>query len=449
MKRSRKGGTPSATSGLQVGQIYQAEITRFDHMGAGIAHIEGKTVFIERALPNETVTFRCTQNKKHYARGVVETVLQPSAQRQAPLCPYFGQCGGCQLQHLDDAAQLQYKRDTVVNLLQRYADLAQPPTPQLCAGEAWGYRRRARLSVKVTRTAILLGFKAAHSHRLVEIAHCAVLEPALSTLLTPLKALLTTLQDVQQLETIDLIAAAQDAIVLLHVQHALCDASVQQCVQWAQQQGCRIALCQSGHPAEFLSVDTTAPQLTLHMPSGQNVALSFALGDFIQNNAAMNQRMLEVALDLLDLQPDERAMDLFCGMGNFSIPMALTGAEVIAVEGSQALLQQASDNAQRNNCYTLSFHCADLFADAQAQWDWWQPVDKLLLDPPRDGAKGICQHIKELKPTRIVYVSCDPASLARDTALLAEQGYHMTQLVLVDMFPQTYHIESIALFESA
>lgn len=440
---------PLTPQALKVGQVYQTEILRLDHQGAGIAQLNGKTVFIEQALPSETVRFKCTLDKKRFARGELLEILTPSPERSVPLCEFYQECGGCQLQHMPIDMQRDIKQRSVQDLLQKVAKIAPPELVTCLAGEPWAYRRRARLSVKMTGARLELGFKQRSSHQLVSITHCPVLEKTLSNLIAPLHQLLKRLSDAARIEAVDLIMADTGPIVLLQLQKTLSQPSRALCRDWAAQYACRFAWQLAKQEPMYIDEQVASPYISVTVPTGPNassIKMPFALGDFIQNNRQMNQMMVDKALDLLEIKQDNVALDLFCGMGNFSLPMALFGAKVTAVEGNASLIDKAKQNLSENHCYTVDFAFANLFDEVCKQAPWWHAYDKVLLDPPRDGAKWLCEQMRQLNPERIVYVSCDPASLARDAAILVEQGYRLTQLVVVDMFPQTYHIESIALF---
>ncbi len=431
-------------------------VTQLDHLGAGIAQHQGKVVFVPGALPGETVTAQLTEQKKRYAKAKLIKIDTPSAQRLTPECEFYGQCGGCDLQHMSLEGQREHKQRALAELMgktvkvENSIDIA----PALM-GNPWGYRRRARLATYFDKQskALSLGFRAANSNKVVNISHCKVLSPALSALIAPLSAQLNLLSNKKALGHVELTAADNHHFVVIRVVSALKQTDLDLLAEFATQHqvivllqdengDCRDVKAQVGSADNLNSLEQ--PQYLLN----EGIKLDFAPGNFIQVNGEMNQAMVSQAIDWLELTPKDRVLDLFCGMGNFSLAMAKTGAHVIGVEGVPAMVEQAKANAELNGLNNVDFYHADLSAD-MVDAPWMDAVDKLLLDPARAGAYEILHLLETMQPKLVVYVSCNPASLSRDACVLYEQGYKLQRVGLIDMFPQTHHIEAIALFSKA
>ncbi|MGO3057651.1 MAG: 23S rRNA (uracil(1939)-C(5))-methyltransferase RlmD [Halomonas sp.] len=423
-------------------------IERLAHDGRGVAHnAAGKAVFVDRTLPGERVEVAVHVNRKRFDEAHVKALLSRSAQRVEPPCGYFGQCGGCQLQHMDIETQRVHKQDVLRELFARQGITLD--TPRLLHGSTEHYRRRARLGVKVDgQNNVLLGFRAAHSHRLIDINQCYVLVEPLQALLPPLRTFLTTLEAPRQVGHIELLATASECVLLVRQlkQHA---GDTERWQQFAEQQGIALGAWVGRESAElhWYSAEPVLEE-TLRIQGQPPLPLTFLPGDFLQVNAEVNQLMVAEVVAWLAPSPGQRIVDLFAGMGNFSLPLAMGGAQVHAVEGSPSMVARIKTNAARNQL-DVSAQQADLSDDAaingllKVQGN----LDALVLDPPRNGAESICQALRRYPVPRVAYVSCDPATLARDAAHLLHAGYRIKQVAVADMFLHTAHMETLMLFE--
>jgi len=428
--------------------MLETDITDLTHDGRGVAHISGKAVFVSGALAGERVRLRFTGKHRHYDEAAVEEILQVSADRVTPRCAHFGVCGGCALQHLDPPAQIAAKQRVLLENFERIGKVApQAILPPLTA-EPWGYRRKARLSVKYVekKARVLVGFRESNGRYVADIQRCEVLHPAVGARIADIAALIETLdakRDIPQIE----VAAGDDlvALVFRHL-HPLSEHDRDALLAFGKECALGIFL----QPGGIDSVVPLWPEqavLSFRLPK-YAVEFEFRPLDFVQVNAGMNLKMVDHALSLLDPQPHERVLDLFCGLGNFTLPLARRAAHVTGVEGEAGLVQRAAENARRNAIDNASFHAADLAAD-QRTAPWAKADYELLfLDPPRSGAEAVLEYLPKREVRRVVYVSCHPGSLARDAGVLVNRhGFVMRSAGVMDMFPHTAHVESIALFE--
>ncbi len=418
------------------------QITSLDHLGAGIAQHQGKVVFIPGALPGETVTAQLTEQKKQYARGKLLKVERASDARIKPECPHFARCGGCDLQHMDVAAQRTAKAEALGNMMSR-AWGQEFKVEDILSGSAWHYRRRARLATWYDKQSkqLELGFRQEASSKVVAIDACPVLAEPLSELISPLHSLLNKLKLKSTLGHVELIEVESGRYVVIRVTKAISEKDGAALEAFAAEHSVIVLLADNeGHCYDLKGEEASvAYQL-------DELELAFKPGNFIQVNGEINRLMVERAVAWLAPQSDERVLDLFCGVGNFSLPLARTGAQVVGVEGVPEMVEQARGNATKAGMDNVEFFHGDLSADLSAE-PWLGKIDKLLLDPARAGAFESLQWLSKMKPASLVYVSCNPSSLARDSKVLQEKGYRLAQLALVDMFPQTHHIEAMALFE--
>lgn len=437
-------------SSKQLSAKLSLSVNQLDHLGAGIAQHQGKVVFIPGALPDETVTVQLTEQKKNYARAKLIKVDTPSSERVEPECPHYHTCGGCDLQHMSLSGQREHKEAALLDIMAKFAGAEGGALSSAITGEGWHYRRRARLATLFDKNTkhLSLGFRAASSSNVVPISQCQVLAKPLSDLIVPFAKLLNQLSAKASLGHLELIAADNGHFAVLRITKALNDKDLAKLSAFAEQH--QIHICLQDNEGQFQGVgaELVLPvyQLLDDKAESDAVSLSFTPGNFVQVNGQINKAMVAQAMDWLAPAPDERILDLFCGMGNFSLPLAKMGADVIGVEGVAEMVTQARVNAKANNLDKLTFYHGDLSADLSLE-PWMGKIDKLLLDPARAGAFESLQWLKKMKPRKVVYVSCNPASLARDSAVLLERGYRLQQLGLIDMFPQTHHIEAMALFE--
>ena len=431
------------------GAEVEIDIQDLSHDGRGVGRIDGKAVFVAGALPGERVRAQFSARKRSFDEARTLEVLRASPDRVVPKCEAFGLCGGCALQHLDPAAQIAAKQRVLLENLERIGHVVPEAVLPPLTDQPWGYRRKARLGVKFVRKKdkVLVGFREAADPRFIaDCQRCEVLVPEVGERLAELAALVDGLSIREQLPQIEVAAGdAQTALVLRHLQ-PLTEADRGALAAFAKRTGLAIFL-QPGGNDSVVPLDPDTPPLAFALDSGE-LSLQFRPLDFVQVNAGMNQRMLARAIELLQLDPAHRVLDLFCGLGNFTLPIARRVAQVVGVEGEAGLVQRARDNAARNGLHNVTFHAADL-SKPLAGADWLRAeYDRLLLDPPRTGADGIIPQLPLARIPRLVYVSCHPGSLARDAGMLVrEHGYRLVAAGVMDMFPHTAHVESIAVFE--
>ncbi|MGB3394531.1 MAG: 23S rRNA (uracil(1939)-C(5))-methyltransferase RlmD [Stenotrophomonas sp.] len=431
---------------------FQTDILDLSHDGRGVARREGeggKVTFVTGALPGETVMAEQTGKSRHFDEARTVEVLKASPHRVQPRCPHFGVCAGCVLQHLDEGQQIVAKQQVLMDNLTRIGHVSPGAVLPPLVGANWGYRRKGRFSVRRVekKDKTLVGFRELDPRFVADLSQCLTVIPEIGTKVSALSAFIETLDGKRDIPQIEFIGG--DAAIALTVRHLqpLSDADEQAWRAFAQEHGFAIYLQPGGletvhplWPAEGVPLSFALPQW--------NVELAFRPLDFIQVNAKLNEKMIAHALALLDAQADERVLDLFCGLGNFTLPLARTVREVVGVEGEAGLVARAKENAQRNGLDNAQFFAADLTQD-QREAPWMrQGFDKLLLDPPRSGAIDVLKQLPLKKFKRIVYVSCHPGSLARDAGYLVnEQGFTLVSAGAMDMFPHTAHVESIAVFE--
>ncbi|MCX7563366.1 23S rRNA (uracil(1939)-C(5))-methyltransferase RlmD [Xanthomonadaceae bacterium XH05] len=425
------------------------DITDLSHDGRGVARHEGKAVFVTGALPGERVRADVRVSRKQFDEGRVLEVLQPSVDRVVPRCAHFGVCGGCALQHLSPEAQIAAKQRTLSENFERIGQVRPDRWLEPLVGETWGYRRKARLGVKFVpkKGKVVVGFRESIDPRFIaDVSRCEVLVEHVGARFGAIAELVDSLDARAQIPQIE-VAAGDDrtALVFRNLQ-PLSESDREKLTAFGRREGFAIFL-QPGGNDTVTPIDGGSPELMFALPA-YGVDYAFRPLDFIQVNGDMNQRMLDHALALLDPQPHERVLDLFCGLGNFTLPLARRAARVVGVEGETGLVQRARENAQRNGIANVEFHAADLTADLRSQPWVREGFDALLLDPPRTGADATIPQLPLEQIGRIVYVSCHPGSLARDAGILVrEHGYTLVAAGVMDMFPHTAHVESIALFE--
>lgn len=426
----------------------EVDIVGLAHDGRGVARIDGKTVFVTGALPGERARIALRRHKRQFDEGELLELLSPSPERVVPRCRHFDLCGGCSLQHMDAAAQIAAKQQVLADNFQRIAKLDVPRWLPPLIGEPWGYRRKGRLSVRYVakKGRALVGFREKNPRFVADIQHCEVLHPALGPKLGLLGDLVSGLDARDSIAQIEF--AVGDHCVALVFRHLtpLSGADRAALVAFAKQHEFAVYL-QPGGISSVHPLWPEQPRLAFRLPD-ENVEFEFQPLDFVQVNANINEAMVARVLALLEPQPQQRILDLFCGLGNFSLPMARHAAAVTGVEGDAGLLRRAAENAARNGIDNVDFQAADLFEDhrgaAWARADW----DAILLDPPRAGADKVLAYLPRKSTHRVVYVSCHPGSLARDAAMLVrEHGMRLRAAGVMDMFPHTAHVESVALFE--
>ncbi|MGG8167420.1 23S rRNA (uracil(1939)-C(5))-methyltransferase RlmD [Klebsiella aerogenes] len=425
----------SAKRRVTTRQIITVTVNDLDPFGQGVARHQGKALFVPGLLPQEQAEVVLVEDKKQYARAQVKRRLNDSPQRVAPRCPHFGVCGGCQQQHASIELQQQSKRAALSRLMKRDVD-------DIIAAEPWGYRRRARLSLNYQPKTqqLQMGFRKANSSEIIDVVQCPVLVPQLEALLPAVRECLTSLQSQRQLGHVELVQADNGPLMVLRHTAALTAADKEKLERFSQTHGLSLYLAPQSEILEHIRGDE--PWYT-----SDGLRLVFSPRDFIQVNDGVNQKMVSTALAWLDIQPQDRVLDLFCGMGNFTLPLAKAAASVVGVEGVPALVAKGRENAALNGLQNVTFFHENLEEDVTRQAWAKHGFDKILLDPARAGAPGVMAHIIKLAPRRVVYVSCNPATLARDSEALLQAGYRIQRLAMLDMFPHTGHLESIVLFE--
>jgi 23S rRNA (uracil1939-C5)-methyltransferase len=428
-----------------------ARIESLDNEGRGVAHSEGKVIFIEGALPGETVEYVSYRKKPKYEQATLVCAFNESSQRVTPRCRFFGTCGGCSMQHLEFTAQVAVKQRVLENALWHLAKLRPGIVYPPIQGPAWAYRDRARLAVRSlpTRGGVLVGFHEKKSSYIAEMTSCEVLPRQVSAALMPLRQLIGELSVADRIPQIEVAVGEAGIVMVLRHLEPLTEADTEHLLAFGRGHGFRM-WAQPGGPETVYPLDgNDTPYLVYTLPEF-GLSLRFLPTDFTQVNVHINRLLMRRAMQLLDPRPGERIADLFCGLGNFSLPIASCGAYVVGVEGSATLTRRATENAALNGLAKRSeFQVANLFEATEKSLARLGAPDKVLIDPPREGAIAVCKALPAARaPRRLVYVSCNPATLARDAAILVhEKGYRLCGAGVANMFPQTSHVESIALFE--
>jgi 23S rRNA (uracil1939-C5)-methyltransferase len=458
-RRSRKQRLPT--------EPVELEIESLSHEGRGVARIEGKVAFVDGALSGETVSAIYVRSRSQLDELRTESVLQASSERVSPPCGYAGQCGGCSLQHLDTTAQLNFKQSVLLEHLAQSTGLSSEQFELLpnILSKTEHYRRKARLAVRVVQKkgGVLVGFREKYSSFITDMHSCHVLVAEVAQLIDPLREMLNSLSGKHAIPQIEVAVGEHDgqeeradntelplqvALVFRHLQ-ALSEED-----QHALQEFCRThavhCYLQPGGTNTvhriYPAASESPERLYYYLPE-HDISLAFHPMDFTQVNGEVNRQIIDRALSLLDVQKGDTVLDLFCGLGNFTLPLARRAAAVIGVEGSDEMVQRGSENAARNGLTNTEFFAADL-SKPLSQHVWAQKTyDKILLDPPRSGALEIIPEVAQLGAARIAYVSCNPITLARDAAVLQEHGYKLKSAGVMDMFPHTTHVESMAIFE--
>jgi 23S rRNA (uracil1939-C5)-methyltransferase len=456
-------------------------IESLDYEGRGVAHVDGKAIFIEGALPGELVTYSSFRSKPKFEKACVESVFRESSQRVTPGCPHFGVCGGCSMQHLDATAQVAAKQRVLEDAFWHLARLRPETMLSPIIGPVWGYRRRARLTVRKVekKGVVLVGFHEKRRSYVAVMDSCAVLPAPISDLLLKMRELVGSLSIPDRVPQIEVAVGegqpradapppvggsepglrargasvsgdTPTALVLRILEPLSLDDEVL-VREFADRHGVVIYLQASGPESATLFHPPDAPPPAYHLPEF-GVTLRFRPTDFTQVNHDVNRVLVRRALGMLAIQPGERVADMFCGLGNFTLPLARMGASVVGVEGSAPLVARAKENAVFNGLAgQIEYHVANLFTVTPESLAAWGSFDKMLIDPPRDGAMELVKSLAgpgEVGPSRIVYVACSPSTLARDAGVLVhEKGYRLVAAGVANMFPHTSHVESIALFE--
>ncbi len=425
-----------------------ALVEKLAHDGRGVAHVDGKVVFIEDGLPSETVRFKYTDLRRSYACGRVIEHLTCSPERHAPFCPHFGACGGCQLQHLKPEAQLRFKHELLLEQLRRIGKVEPLEVWPPVASPSSGYRRKARLGVRwvAGKKRVFVGFRERHSTLVADLKSCPILHPAIGNRIQELAVLIEGLSIRDGIPQVEVAIGDNRAALVFRVLKPAAPEDLEALKQFGHQFGFDLYF-QPGRPDSLLALfPKDSSLLCYYLP--EEITLWFGPLEFTQVNADINRLLIQRVLEILNPQPNETVLDLFCGVGNFTLPLACHALCVVGVEGNPQAVARAWENARYNGIANVEFHCADL--SQKLTYESWVEAsyDKLLLDPPRTGALEIMDAIPRWGPKRIVYVSCNPATLARDVGYLVNvYKYCLVGIGIFDMFPHTAHMESVALLE--
>ncbi|MFT6033820.1 MAG: 23S rRNA (uracil1939-C5)-methyltransferase [Arenicella sp.] len=432
----------------------EIQIDSMAHDGRGVGRGEdGKVVFVDFALPGEKVLYVPVMNRKSYLFGTTIEVLEPSEHRIEPKCPVFGDCGGCVLQHLDENVQIKYKQQQLLENFKKIGGVQPDALLEPMTGKHWGYRRRARLGAKFVpkKGGMIIGFRERNTSYIQPTDKCEVLYPEVSAMFPDLRETLEKTSCNDKIPQIE-ISVADNAVVMI-VRHL--DTFVQNdldlLTEFAKRNNVQLFL-QPGNLKSVHPLYPEKPDALFYDFEQFDIRIEFLPTDFIQVNGSINEPLVARSIELLDVQKDDRVLDLFCGVGNFTLPLARFSDHVVGVEGDQALVNRAIHNRQINGLDGVDFHYGDLFKEdmsPSSHGDWLeQKFDKILLDPPRSGAAEMIKRLPAFGASKVVYVSCGPATLARDAGVMVnEHGYRMTYAGVIDMFPHTAHVESIAVFE--
>ncbi len=440
MGRRRRKRLPEGT--------FAADIVKLTHDGRGIAHVDGKAVFIEGALPGERVEFRYTEVRRDYACGKVVEVITPSPDRVTPPCLAYGRCGGCSLQHASHTTQIRLKQDLFIEQMRRIGKLTRFELWPPLTGPQWGYRRKARLGVRYVRAKqkVLVGFRERGSGKVAETDTCLTLHPQVGERLQDLADLIDTLSLREHLPQIEVAVGDNRSALVFRILREPTPEERARLIAFGRRFDFDIYLQPKG-PDSLEPIHPQDPPLTCYrLPEA--IDLWFGPLDFTQVNADINRRMIARILETLDPGPDETILDLFCGLGNFTLPLARRAERVVGVEGNARAVAMGRHNAQANGIENAEFHVCDLTQPLDDEAWARRHYDKVLLDPARSGALELMEWLPRWHPKRVVYVSCNPATLARDLGQLVHRhGFRLIRAGIMDMFPHTAHVESIALLE--
>ncbi len=425
---------------------YELEIESLSHEGRGIAHLEEKVIFVSGALPGEKVLADRTFSRAKFEEADVTEVLKSADNRITPKCEVFGVCGGCSFQHLSSEDQISAKGEWLKDAFLGQAKVAPKHWLAPLQVQSWGYRRKARLGVRYVakKEKVLVGFREKKSGFITNMSRCEVLHPSLGDNLEVLAKAIEKLSIKSQVPQLEVAVAENNTVLILRHLELLTEQDEQILLDCANELKLSF-YTQSGGADTVKPLDQPAV-LTYSHPD-HDIVMEFLPTDFTQVNFKLNQKMINLALDMLDLNDEDKVIDLFCGLGNFTLPIAKYAKQVVGVEGDLGLIERAKYNAEKNQISNAEFYKADLFKEVEGfEWFRGKTYNKALIDPARSGAIEIVELLPKLGVERLVYVSCNPATLARDTARLIELGYQLDTAGVMDMFPQTAHVESIALF---
>ena len=424
----------------QAQQQLTLTVQRLDQQGCGVAYMAKKPVFIDGVLPDEIAEVKISQQNSKYAKAKLIKLVQTSVEREEVKCRHYYQCGGCNLQHLKYEAQIAYKQEKVTQLFSREKIAEDLPWQTPITSDVWHYRRKARIGVQYNKqNKPIIGFRQRESNNLVEIKSCPVLVTEFSSIFIQLREILPKLSGKNAIGHVEIIAAKQNAVVIRQLSK-ISKADQELWLEFANENQYSLFIDDGKQVMPMFDDAALSYALT------ETLNIEFSANSFIQVNHKINLHMVQQALTWLNLEPDDVVLDLFCGLGNFSLPIAQSVKSVVGIEGVQDMVNRAANNATINGLKNCQFYQADLNSDWQNQHWATQPFNKVLLDPARAGAYQALAQLVKLKIKTLVYVSCDPTSLARDAKLLIEQGYKIEKIAIMDMFSQTKHVETMVMF---
>lgn len=425
-----------------------AQVTDLSHEGRGIAHIDGKAVFIDDALPGEQVELRIVNRTRTFDEAQLVRVIEPAHGRAEPRCAHFGVCGGCALQHFVPEGQIAFKQNQLLEALSRIGKVEPLRVLPPLTADVWNYRRKARLAARYVpkKQRTVVGFRERSTTFITDVKRCEVLVPPMDRLVEPLSLLVTQLSIRDRVPQIEVAIADNVVALVVRILEPLSDADRELLLNFAQEHSLDLYLQPGGY--ETIAPLSPSPRSLEYRLPEYGVTLNFLPTDFVQVNARLNELMIARAIELLQPQATDRVLDLFCGLGNFSLPLARSSAHVTGIEGDEALVARARENARRNEIANAEFLAANLMGEDFLSAPWaHRKYDRVLLDPPRAGAREVLPVIAKSNAHTVVYVSCHPGSLARDAGILVhEHGFKIEATGVMDMFPHTAHVESIALF---
>jgi 23S rRNA (uracil1939-C5)-methyltransferase len=426
-------------------------VDALNHDGWGVVRA-GKTVFVAGALPGETVEYLVRRSERNHDEAQLLKVIEPAADRVEPRCAHFGTCGGCSLQHLAPASQLAIKDSMLRETLKRIGKVEPLHWLPPLSGEPWGYRRRARLGARFVNAKgrSMVGFREKMSSFVADIQRCEVLVPQVGDLIAALSKLVTQLSIPTRIPQIEVAAGDGLTVLVMRVLSPLNETDRALLASFESEHGVRWLL-QSGRPDQLETLQGAVPALSYELPA-HGLKLAFEPADFIQVNGEMNRLLIDHVLQLLELDAEAEVLDLFCGLGNFTLPLATRARRVVGVEGDAGLIARARANADSNGLANAAFHVANLAGEDAAQrclaLAQGGRYTHVLVDPPRTGSADVLPALAAMRPRRLVYVSCHPGSLARDLGILVqEHGFSLQSAGIVDMFPHTSHVESVAVLD--
>ena len=439
-RKSRKKSLPEAPVTVTIESL--------SHDGRGVVHVDGKVVFIDEGLPGEQLEFIYTDSRRDYAEGRVDKLLTRADQRIAAECPYYGICGGCSFQHVESSAQIRIKQSLLQEQFDRIGKVDIPELWEPLTGPHWGYRQKARMGVKYVpkKGRVLVGFRERRKPYLADIEQCRVMNPVVGNRLMDLSEMIGDLTIKDKIPQIEVAIGDHDCVLAIRVLEPPTEADRQRMLEFSFKFNITLYL-QSKGPDTIVPL-AAEPVLPEYALPDQNIVFKFRPAMFTQVNYEINRKMVNRVLETLQLNTDDTVLDLYCGLGNFTLPMARQAGHVVGVEGDLPLVNHARENARLNDITNVEYYAADLSRDIEQQ-EWAnRSYSKILLDPSRAGAREVLQYFPKWNPQQIIYVSCNPSTLARDAGFLVnELGYKLVKAGVMDMFPQTVHVESIALFE--